>query len=110
MTVLCGRACKLTIVHQEPLRMAGLFFFTHKLSTRHVASGQSVAIRPWLHSTLGCRYYTKGIKTPSTGYEVYVIPYGAGRVVFKLLGDGGYSNWAFNGRYRRDGKTVIFNP
>lgn len=55
-------------------------------------------------------YYLPGITTPSTGFEVYLIPFTAGPVVFQLQGDGGYQNWAMIGRFTKDQGTVIFNP
>ena len=45
----------------------------------------------------------------SVGFDIYIIPRKWGKVVFTLLGDGGYINWCFSGYFQRDGKQVSFN-
>ncbi len=57
-----------------------------------------------------------GVKTTQASldnqkFDVYIIPPNAGQVTFVLEGDGGFQNWAFQGRIERpgSGKTLIIN-
>jgi len=51
------------------------------------------------------------IEVPMTvgtcGYEIWLLPKGQ-KITFVRNGDGGFINWAFGGRFNRDGDTVNF--
>ena len=56
-----------------------------------------------IHQHAEC-YYASGA---STGYEVYLMRCGDS-VTFTRMGDGGFMNWAFDGRYNReDGSNIV---
>ena len=86
--------------------------FTRNLVDNHSAQhpGFNVVVVHTSHSIArGSKYVHMhqevGMKVGTCGYEIYVSPKGS-PFVFTLNGDGGYINWAYEGEFSRNDKTI----